>query len=90
MQNLTISLSDNTLKVSTIENKEFKGVSAEVSKNVVDDYKILNNEEFSAALKELIAAVTGKNPRSLSLNILVEPNDVVFKFVTVNKGDGEI
>jgi len=90
MQNLTISLSENTLKVSTIENKEFKGVSAAVSKDVVDDYKILNNEEFSIALKELISAITGKNPRNLSLNIVVEPNDVVFKFVSVNKKDGEI
>jgi len=90
MQNLTVSLSDNTLKVSTIEKKEFKGVSAEVSKGVVDNYRILSNEEFSAALKELISAVTDKNPRSLSLNILVEPNDVVFKFVAVNKGGGEI
>lgn len=90
MQNLTISLSENILKVSTVESKEFKGVSAEVSKDVVDDYKILNNETFSVALKELITAVTGKNPRSLSLSVVVEPNDMIFKFVTVNKGGGEI
>ena len=84
MQEITVSLSGNTLKVSTVENKEFKGVSADVSTDVVDDYKVLNNQEFSVALKELISAVTTKKPRSLSMNVLVEPNDMVFKFVQVN------
>lgn len=90
MQDITISLSENILKVSTIEDKEFKGVSADVTKGVVDDHIILNNEEFAVALKELISAVTDKNTKNLGLNILVEPNDVVFKFVTVNKQDGEV
>ncbi|MFC1755932.1 LytR C-terminal domain-containing protein [Patescibacteria group bacterium] len=90
MQDLIVSLSENVLKVSTIENKEFKGVSADVNKEVVDDYKILDPKEFSVVLKELISAVTTKNPRSLSLNILVQPNDVIFKFVPVNKNGGDV
>ncbi len=90
MQDITVSLSDNVLKVSIIENKEFKGVSADVTKDVVDDNRILNNQEFAVALKELISAVTDKKPRNLALNILIEPNDVLFKFVTVNKHGGEI
>ena len=90
MQDLIVSLSENILKVSTIENKEFKGVSADVTKEVVNDYKILDLNEFSTALKELVSAVTTKNPRSLSLNILVQPNDVVFKFVPVKKNGGDV
>jgi len=90
MQDLIISLSENVLKVSTIENKEFKGVSADVTKEVVNDYKILDTAEFSKALKELVSAVTTKSPRNLSLNILVQPNDVVFKFVPVSKNGGDV
>ncbi len=90
MQDLIVSLSENILKVSTIENKEFKGVSADVTKEVVNDYKILNVVEFSTILKDLITTVTAKNPRSLSLNILIQPNDVVLKFVPVNKNGGDV
>ena len=90
MQDLIVSLSENVLKVSTIENKEFKGVSADINKQVVDDYEILDPQEFSIILKELISAVTTKNPRSLSLNILVQPNDFIFKFVPVNKNGGDV
>ena len=89
MQNLTISLSENTLKVSLVENKEFKGVSAEVSKDTVDDQRILDNDKFAEALRELVPAVTSKSLRSLSVSVIIEPNDVLFKFVSVNKTAGE-
>lgn len=90
MQDITISLSENVLKVSTIENKEFKGVAADVTKGVVEDYDIKSPEEFAAALKELISAITDKNLRKLSLNVLVEPNDVIYKFIPVKKQSGDI
>jgi len=90
MQDLIISLSDNNLKVSTIENKEFKGVSAEITKEVVKDQQIIDATEFSKVLEELVFSVTSKNSRSLSLNILVEPQDVFFKFIPVNKNGGSV
>lgn len=90
MQDLIISLSDNTLKVSTIENKEFKGVSAEITKEVVKDHRILNETEFANVLQELVLSITSKNPRSLALNVLIEPQDVFFKFIPVNKNGGSV
>lgn len=90
MQDLIVSLSENTLKVSTVENKEFKGVSAEITKGVVNDHQIIDPEEFSKVLSELISSVTTKKSRSLSLNILAEPSDVFFKFIPVKKTGGDV
>ena len=85
MQDLVVSLSENILKVSTVEGGEFKGVSAEVSSDVVNNYEILNTEEIVSALRDLISAVTKKGYRGLSLNFIVEPYDVITHFITVNK-----
>jgi hypothetical protein len=90
MQEITLSLSENTLKLSTVEKGEFKGVSAEIAKDVAQENKILDEESFAEAVKDLLSRITGKNPRNLSLNIVLDPYDVIFKFIAVNKKDGDI
>ena len=85
MQDLTVSISENVLKISTVESGEFKGVSAEIPTSVVSNYEILNIAELCSAIRDLIPTVTKKSHRSLSLNFLIEPHDVILKFITISK-----
>ncbi len=90
MQDLIVSVSENTLKISTVENGEFKGVSASVATDVVKGHEIINIEEFTSAMRDLISTITKKGTGSLGLNFIVEPQDVILKFVTVNKNGGSL
>lgn len=90
MQELTISLSENNLKISTIEKGEFKGVVAELSNDVAKDHIILNEESFSNSVSDLLNTITSKRPKDLSLNFLVEPSDVYLHFVTTNKANEDL
>lgn len=87
MQEITASLSENTLKLSTIEKGEFKGVAAEIDQDIVSGSKIKNIEGFSDALKSLITQITGKSLSGLVLNIVIDPYEVDFKFVAVTKSE---
>lgn len=89
MSNLIISLSNNILRLST-ENKEgFQPISAQVSSEVVTDYTIKDTKGFVDVLSGLIAESYEEKLRKFSLVFLIEPQDMILKFVTVNKGIGE-
>lgn len=90
MQDLIVSISENTLKVSTIENGQFRGVSASISENVVKNHEIINTEEIVVAIRDLISTITKKGLGSLGLNYVVEPQDVILRFITVNKNGGNL
>lgn len=90
MQELTVSLSENILKISTIEKGEFKGVSAEVATDVVTDNKIIDSAKFATVFKELVNTISAKSLKDISVNIIVEPTDIFLKFVTLNKGNGDV
>jgi hypothetical protein len=86
MQNLIVSLSDNILKVSVATLESFKSVSAELGEKVVSGSEILDPRTFSEILANLVKdASSGAKDTKYGLHYLLEPKDVVLKFVTVRK-----
>lgn len=96
MANIVASLSNNILKVSAFSidgSEKFKGVSAELVPDVVSDSVILKKDVFSEVLSDLVSDVLSQNFKERSkstLHFLLEPQDLIIKFVTVNKIDGDV
>ncbi len=82
MQEITISLSENVLKLSTVSEAGFKGVSA--------DLDSLDTEALTKTISDLVPQITSKNAKKLTLNFIVEPQDVIFKFITIRKQDNDL
>src|SRR3989344_5379100 len=82
MQEITISLSENVLKLSTVSEAGFKGVSA--------DLDSLDTEALTKTISDLVPQITSKNAKKLTLNFIVEPKDVIFKFITIRKQDNDL
>jgi hypothetical protein len=89
MQNLTVSLSENVLKLTLTSKDEFKSLSAQVDPSMVKGHEITDVQGFTGVLQNLVKEITAKNSRSYRLNFLVEPADVILKFVVVNKKNGD-
>lgn len=90
MNNLTVSLNDNILKISSYDKDGLKGLSCDISNSVATDSKILDTEAFSKSLSDSILELLGAKAKSPQINFLIEPQDVILKFITVNKKDGDI
>ncbi len=91
MPNIVISLNENQLKITTTTKKgEFKTASFLLPKEVAKDSTILDSNLFAQATADLITQMFGKQPKNLQLTFLAAPQDVFFKFITVNKRDGDI
>ncbi len=90
MQDIVVTTNENTIKISTIEKGEFSGISAQLTQDVVKDYQINNVEEYASVLRELISQITKKGHGSLALTFLMEPQDVVLKFISVSKSNDSL
>jgi hypothetical protein len=90
MQNLTVSLSENILKLTLTNKEDFKSISAEVSTDIVTGSEILDTQEFSIILSNLLKEISGGNNKKYHLHFLVDPSDVVLKFITVSKKNGDL
>lgn len=91
MQDLIVSLNKNILRLSTIDKEvNLKTASTEVPKEVADETRILNPEGLSDILNNLILQVSSLNKSKLSLNFIVEPEDIFLRFVTVSKNGSDV
>lgn len=91
MQNLIVSLNENFLKVSAATVETFKSVSAQLDENVSKDSTILNTQVFSEVLFNLIQEATSESKdKKHTLHFLVEPQDAILNFITVNKKNGNL
>ncbi len=90
MQDVIVSLNGNVVKVTTLHNNEFKNAVKEISKEVVSDSKILDIEAFSNILSEQLHNVVSSKKSKYRLNFVVEPEDMSYRFVTVNKSNGDV
>ncbi len=89
MQDITVSLNNNKLKVSTIVNNNFKGLAVDLDTAVAADYKVLDIEKFTEELGSLLTQLVGPGAKNAALTFIVEPQDVHLRFVTVNKQNGD-
>lgn len=90
MSGIVISLSNNVLKLTISDNLGVRRTSLEIPGDVVNDTQIVNIQEFSNILKSTIFDKDeNKNNNKLSLNFILEPQNVITYFITVNKKDGD-
>jgi hypothetical protein len=89
MPNLIASLSNNTLKLSvnvkTSPKNNFKAVTAEISKDIVHGSEILDTQAFSSEFVAVLSQLPNIKKQETDLIFLVEPSDVILKFVTISK-----
>ncbi len=86
MQDLIFSLNGNVLKATTLSNGIFKSTSKDLLNDVVTDSVILNSDAFANVVNLVINEIAPDVKKSkIRLNFVVEPEDMEFKFVTVDK-----
>jgi hypothetical protein len=91
MQDLIVSLNKNVIRLSTVDKDTvLRTTLVDVSKETVDDTRILDSASFSEILNGLIPQITTISKNKMSLNFVVEPQDIFLRFVTLSKQDGEI
>jgi len=89
MPNVVLSAVGNILKVSFIDDAGLKEASIELQPEIFQDDKIIDTKKFAEAAGGLLLSIDDKYKKRTVLNFLVSPEDVILKFVTVNKRDGE-
>lgn len=90
MQEIVVSLNKNLLKVLTLEDETLMTTSSDMSIEVVNDSEIKDPTLFSRKLEELIQKISGKSKKNFRLTFIAEPQDVLLKYVTVNKTDEDV
>lgn len=91
MQDLIISINKNTLRVSNIDREaSLRTIVAEIPKEIVDETRIIDPQGLSDILGNLIPQVSSLNKNKLSLNFLMEPQDVFLRFITVSKNGSDV
>lgn len=88
MLDIYLSLNNNLLRLHIIENNNIKKTSAEITSTTVDGSAIKDVATLTAIVEEQIKQLTKLPKNKLSLNIVAEPQDVVLRFITINKRDG--
>lgn len=90
MQDIIVSVNNSVVKVTTIEKNKLSTASKIVDATVVSGTQIANSIEFANVLGPLIALVTQQPKNRLALTFVIEPDDLLLKFITVNKRDGAV
>ncbi|MFZ2664599.1 MAG: LytR C-terminal domain-containing protein [Patescibacteria group bacterium] len=91
MQDLIISLNKNVVRISTVDKDTvLRTTLVDVPRETVDDTKILNSSSFSQILSGLLPQITTLTKNKMSLNFVVEPQDVYLRFITLPKKDGNL
>ncbi len=89
MLEVYLSLNNNNLRLTHIDKEGLKTYSAIIPEDVVSDTKILDVARYAEEIKKGLSQVSKHSPAKLSLNIISEPEDVILRFITVNKRDGD-
>lgn len=90
MSNVLVSLNENILRVSYYGTTGFQTTSVELSSDIAKDSEILDAQAFSTSLKDIISQVLPPKDKKPVISFLVEPENVILKFILVNKKDGDI
>jgi len=91
MQDLIVSINKNIIRMSTIDKEAtLKTVSSEVSKDYVDDTRIINPVGLAGVFEGLISKLSILSKSKFSLNFIMEPQDVFLRYVTVSKNSVDI
>ncbi len=90
MQDLILSINKNTLKISTIDKEaNLKTASVVIPKECVDDTRIVDPKGFSSFLEDAVSQVSSLSKNKLGLNFVMEPQDILLRYVTVSKNGQE-
>jgi hypothetical protein len=91
MQDLIVSLNKNVVRVSTVDKDTvLRTTLVDVPKETADDTRIINPSSFSEVLNGLIPQITSLSKSRMSLNFVVEPQDIYLRFITLSKKDGDL
>lgn len=89
MQDIYLSLNNNILRISTLNKDGLKLISQTLPSEMVSDTKLLDVPGFSAEVKKVIGQITGQSVPKVAINVVVEPEDIILRFITANKKDGD-
>ena len=90
MQDLIVSLNGNVLKVTTLKNGDFRFVVKDVSTEAADDSEILDAVLFVPILDEAIKELNKDTKTKSRLNFVLEPDEIIFKFITIAKNGEDL
>lgn len=90
MQNITVSLNKNKIRISTVGKEGLSYVSADLGKEIVSGNSVKDISKFADSLKELVSQITQTPFKKLRLDFLAAPEAVILMYVTVSKGKGDI
>jgi len=91
MQDLLVSINRNVIRLSTVDKDNLlRTTLVDVSKDVVDDTRVVDPGKLSASLNDLLPHISSLTKSRLSLNFVLEPQDVYIRFVTVPKKDTDL
>jgi len=90
MQNLLLSLNNNTLKITLLDKTGIKGTTAEVSPDIAKDSTVSNVPEFCRKVENLLTTEFQLKTKKPLLSFLVEPQDTYTLFLTVSKKTQDI
>jgi hypothetical protein len=90
MQDLIISLNGNVLKITTLKDGEFRFVVKDVPKAAVKDSRILDVAVINDLLEESLKELNIGSKNKSRLNFVVEPDEVTFRFITMNKNGEDL
>ncbi len=90
MKDLIISLSKNQLKISAAGKDGFEGKVFDVSNSIVRDSKILDVALYSDFIKESLKQFTIPNIQKRDLVFLVEPSEVLMRFIVLDKSTEDV
>jgi hypothetical protein len=90
MQDLIVSINKNILKISTIDKEaQLKTAVVNIPKELVNDTRIIDPKGFSNLLDQAISQVSVLSKNKLGLNFVMEPQDILLRYVTVSKNGQE-
>ncbi len=88
MQEISLSLNNNVLKLTVLHKGAYKKISAHVPSDICEGSKILDQDGFNKLLNDhLNELVTTRS--NCSLTYIVEPQNIFLGFVVVSKTDGD-
>jgi hypothetical protein len=91
MQDLIISINKNVLRLSTIDQEtELRVALIDLPKGAVSDSIIKDPKKVVDSIQEILGSVTEQKKQKLALNFVMQPEEVVLKFITVGKTDDDL
>jgi len=90
MNDLLISINNNILKATLNSKEGFMGSTIELSNEECDDSVIVNPNSVAEHIGEMLIQTFNHKKPDASVSFLVEPKNIVLKFVTVNKKTSDI